>query len=319
MDEPTGYLRGVRRKAPHAEGPIRRHFKWCLTALRYCALTPLSTLLTMAAVGMAIVLPTELALLQQAATAIERSVDASDLSIYLSPTLSDTDLNTHLTALRARSEVAVVRVISPAESLAELAAASELKTALTHLPSQSLPTTVIVRPTLTLSVQRLRTLADELGALPGVDQVRVDLEWSTHVHQVSAAGRQFFYRVAASLIVTVLLLIGVTLHWALAAYRGGQRADAALPSRATLVYLAATYGFGGGALAWAFHTLGARLFAKPVGDVLTAVGLRAQVNPMDWPAAVLLLAIGTLVCATAALLLTAFGPSSQDKRRPIRK
>ena len=121
MGEPNQYSRDIKRTAAQRDGILHRRFHWCIHAVQYLARKPLSALLTMIAIGIAVTLPIEALRVSQSMSVIARSVDAADLSIYLSPTLSDTELNTHLTTLRTRPDIDIIRIISPAEGVAELA------------------------------------------------------------------------------------------------------------------------------------------------------------------------------------------------------
>ncbi len=317
MDEHTGYLRGIKRAAPQPEGLVRRHFKWWLSAVRQLALSPISTLLTMAAIGIAIALPTELLLIDQSTLAIARSIDAADLSIYLSPKLVDTEVKAHITALGARPDIVILRIISPAQGLAELTTQSELKSALMTLPDQSLPTTVIARPHLKqpLTAQRLRALADELRALSGVEQVRADIDWFTRVQQVSDAGRQLFGRLMVGLSLAAVILIGAILRGSLLAYREDQMIEGATPNSGPLIYVGAMVGLGGGAMACALQAMVTIGLAKPISTFLLAIGIHAQApSASGSPTLLMLLVLGTLVGVMTAVVLTFTRAATQGKR-----
>jgi cell division transport system permease protein len=271
----------------------------------------------MAAIGIAIALPMELLLMDQSTSAIARSIDAADLSIYLSPKLVDTEVNRHITALSARPDIVVLRIISPAQGLAELTTQPELKSALMALPDQSLPTTVIARPRLTqpLTAQRLRVLADELRAVPGVDQVRSDIDWFTRVQQASDAGRQLLGRLLAGLSLAAVILIGAILRGSLLAYREDQMIEGAMPNRGPLIYVGAMVALGGGAMACALPTMVTIFLAKPISTFLLAIGILAQAPAAIGSLTVLmLLVLSTLVGAMTAFVLTFTRAATQGKR-----
>ncbi len=104
--------------------------------------------------------------------------DAFDLSVYMEKRASSTRVASLAKQLRARDDVAAVRIITADEAMAEFREDSGFGKALDALGDNPLPDTLVVTPTLAASTpQGTDALKGAIAALSEVQTVQLDTEW----------------------------------------------------------------------------------------------------------------------------------------------
>src|SRR5271166_5501428 len=113
---------------------------------------PVSTLMTMSVIAVALALPLFLnVLLQNTRVATANWNQTFDLSVYLNKKAGTERAQALAKQLRAREDVAAVRVISADQALKDFRAASGFGKALDALAENPLPNTLVVTPALVAS------------------------------------------------------------------------------------------------------------------------------------------------------------------------
>lgn len=293
---------------------------------------PLSTLTTLLALGITLALPA--LVLFTADTIAElgsRTVGGESLTLYLDPSLDDLDGATLAAALAERADVSGTRYISRDEALATFRERSDVDEALDVLGDNPLPGAIVVRAERSGDGRAasesggdgdgadLAALADELGALPGVERVQLDLRWVQRLRAVLALAQRLAALLAAFLMLSALLVITNTVRLELARRRdelelarllGGSGAFIYRP----LFYTAALYGLLGGLLAAAFALAALSFLAGPAAELAR---LYDGVAPSPWPAPaeVALVALASTALGLLGALLSLYGPSRHSFAR----
>lgn len=188
------------------------HARESRDSLRRLAATPLSTLMTLLVVGLALALPTALFTLLGDARQLAGSWDGqAQISVYLHTGLAAADQQQLQAQLGARPDVARVRLVTPAQALDEFRRLSGYGDVLSLLDSNPLPPVLILQPadTTPTAVRRLR---DELAARPEVEAADIDLAWVQRLAAILALGQRLLLGLAGALVATVLLVIGNTIR-----------------------------------------------------------------------------------------------------------
>jgi cell division transport system permease protein len=271
-------------------------FKGSLQRLRRA---PLSSLLTLVVIALALALPAGLSLL---VTNVSRATDgfanALDLSVYLK---ADVPLE-RAQALRAealqRADVAEVTVIAADQGLEEFKQYSGFGTALTALKENPLPNVLHIRPRVeTDATGRLEVLRKYLATWPEADLVQVDTDWVLRFNAILRVIRRLLLLTAALLAVGVLAIVGNTIRLEVERRRveieiiklvGATNAFVRRP----FLYTGMMYGLGGALAAWGIVAGGVALLSGPVGSLASLYGSPFMVRGLSRQEIALLLSVG---------------------------
>ncbi len=177
-------------------------------AMRRMASQPLSTLVFIAALGLALAIPLIAAVLLRSVSAATAHLDTDPhVNVYLALDAADDDVKRIEQALRANPEAASVRFVSKAQALAELKASTHLAEVLASLDRNPLPHAFTVRVRST-EPARLEALKAEWSKLPKVDQVAADFEWSERLGRWLRFGERIIAAVGTLLAAAILFIVG---------------------------------------------------------------------------------------------------------------
>lgn len=304
-----------RRNALHRPGAVihvwlSHHGRSALASLGDLARAPLATVMTVGVVAIALALPAGLHLAtRNLATLAQGWQQDTGLSLFLTPNLDDGKAKTLAEQLARRPELAKVRLITPAEGLAELRESTGLAGAVGLLADNPLPTVLAVEPTSALAADpaAMEALRNALASHPDVADARLDTAWVRRLHALLDLGATAALVLATLLSVTVLLVVGNTLRLEVANRRreveimalvGATRAFVRRP----FLYAGAWYGLLGALIAVMIVTLGVVLVQSPVTRLATLYGTEFRLAWLDAKALLTLLAGGPMLGLIGAWL-----------------
>lgn len=293
---------------------IGHHGRSLLASLGELARAPLATLMTVAMVGIALALPAGLHLATRNLAALAQGwQEDTALSLFLTPELDSARAKALAERLSRRPELTGVRLITPAEGLADLREYSGLAGAVELLPENPLPTVLALDPAPAVAADptALEALRDALATLPEVEDARLDTAWVRRLHALLDLGASAALLLAALLALAVLLVVGNTLRLEVANRREEIELLALVGAthafvRRPFLYAGAWYGLLGGLVAAALVTLVVALIQAPVGHLAALYGAELPLAGLDAKALLALLAGGPLLGLLGAWL--AVGP-----------
>lgn len=288
-----------------------QHLYGLFSSLGRMAQRPLSTLLTVAVMALAVALPLALALgLRNVERFAGSLAQSRDIGLFLRLDV-DADAARALAArLRARADVRAVAVHSPEQGLAELRRSGDIGDALDLLDHNPLPWVLSLTP-----AGDGDALAAELRALPEVQIVQHDAAWRQRLDAWLAFGRRFAWALGALLAIGALLVVGNTVRLELQARAEEVQVLQLLGAsdafiRRPLLYLGACYGLAAGILA----LLILAVLAWALADVLGALGVSYGIDLN--PSGPGVLGAGRFILSVLALgWLGAFIASARHLRR----
>jgi cell division transport system permease protein len=278
------------------------HLQALLGSLGRLARSPVSTLLTLLVIALALALPASLRLLvTNAQAATGNFSNAIELSVYFKPDVPLAKAQQLADAARERHDVAEVTLISAEQGLEDFRTYSGFGDALAALKENPLPHVLHVRPRATASsASALEALRGYFRAWPEVDLVQVDSQWVQRFNAILEVLRQLLLIAAGLLGLGVIAVIGNTIRLEIA----GRRAEVEVIKlvggsnsfvRRPFLYTGLLYGLGGALLAWGIIALAIYLLGESVANLARLYGSRFEVHGPT-PAE-----IGTLLGAGAAL------------------
>jgi cell division transport system permease protein len=227
--------------------------------------------------------------------------DAFEISVYLDKAVGSDRAEAIQKELAARSDVAAVRLVTPAQALAEFRVNSGFGAALDALTDNPLPTTLIVTPSVAASTPEGTTaLKTAIGATRGVATAQLDSEWVQRLVAMLALLHRVVLLTAALLAVGVLLIIGNTVRLDIA----NRRAEIEVMklvgatdrfARRPFLWTGFWYGLAGGLIAIGLVAAAEFTIAGPTARIAALYGSSFQLSGLAWPT------IGEAVLGAAVL------------------
>ncbi|MES2604623.1 MAG: permease-like cell division protein FtsX [Pseudomonadota bacterium] len=261
---------------------LGQHQTAAVDSLHRLLLEPLSSLLTCAVIGIAI-------LLLQNLQGLDAGIDRTgSISLFMTEK-NPAKLHELVATLQRREDIRSVTLITPDQALQEFEAKSGFAEALAGLDENPLPPVLTVLPAID-DTAGVTALFDYLQALPGVDVAQLDLQWLQRLNAAINVAARLASLLALLLGVGVVLVIGNTIRLAISNRSaeivvvklvGGTDAYVARP----FLYTGLWYGIGGGVIAVVLTSLGlwalsgslAQLLATYDSDfTLTGPGLQGS-------------------------------------------
>lgn len=178
---------------------LRRHGHALADALRRMGAQPVASLLSIVVLGVAIALPVVAAVMLKSVAATTASFDTEPhVNVYLTLDAGDADAKRVGDTLRSSPDVTGVRFIPRAEALAELQTTTHLAELLGSLDKNPLPDAFTVRMR-TTDGARIGAARAAWSALPKVDQVVADFEWSDRLARWARFGERVVIGIAVLL------------------------------------------------------------------------------------------------------------------------
>ncbi len=267
---------------------------------------PFATLLTIATIAIALVLPGGLYVFTINLKELGGQWDsAATLSLFLLPDINEQQAAKLANELRQRSDIARVEVISRQAGLVEFRHYSGLGAILDQLTDNPLPVVLALYPTSYINhLNELEQLSASVAQLPGVDFVRLDAEWIQRLQAVIQLLQHGLWLLSAMLGLGVLLVVGNTVRLEIENRRHEIEvmdlvgATAAFIRRPFL-YSGAWYGLFGSGGAWLLIKLTVWQLQIPLDRTTQLYHSHFQLMGLDW--------IATLILMSSAITLGIVG------------
>ena len=278
----------------------QNHWRTARESLARLLRTPGATAMTVAVIGIALLLPTGLLVAMDNLRALSGSLgDVSQISLYLEDDVSESDAEALSAQLQDRDDIELARYVSPEEGAAEFVLYSGLGDILSALEENPLPGVIVLTPTM-LDSSAASALQTALAAQPGVESVQIDLEWVERLQRILTLAGRAATGLLLILSLAVLFITGNTIRLAIEGRRaeivvvklvGGTDSDVALP----FLYCGALYGLAGAVAAWVLLMLMLLTLQGPANELLRLYGSELVITGPGAASTLLLVAGGTLL------------------------
>jgi cell division transport system permease protein len=170
-----------------------------------------STLLICLAIGITLALPSLLYIALNSFASFANTVKSdTQLSVFLSPDISEDVKNSIKSALEENREVSYFNFVSKEDALAKLTDSNN-KDALASLENNPLPDAYFVGPA-KLDAESVNALKTNISKLAGVDEVIVDDAWIKRLNYVLSIGQKALFLLSCLLGLALLAVIGNTVR-----------------------------------------------------------------------------------------------------------
>ncbi len=177
---------------------------------------PLSTWITLAAIAIALSLPTSLhLLLKNLQTLTDDKREVPTITLFLKQTVTEQQAKDRAELMSEMPEVDSVRVVTRDEALTDFRKITGFAETLDTLDENPLPHVLILTPRLDLlgsAELDINAFSSKLKAFPEVDDVQIDVEWVQRLRAILGIAERIVLVVSILLGLTVLLVVGNTIR-----------------------------------------------------------------------------------------------------------
>ena len=248
------------------------HRAVALQSIRKLIGEPAASAMTIAVIGIALLLPTTLFVAMNNLQILSEGVsESSRITLYLADTVTEAEGRSLSEQLLARPDISNGMYISPTQAAEEFREYSGLGDVLSALEENPLPAVIVLSPQ-EIDEASGAALLSELNGLPGVESAQLDLEWIARLQRFLDLAQRMSVALMLILALAVLFVTGNTIRLAIEGRRaeivvvklvGGTDSYVARP----FLYTGLWYGLGGGLLAWLLLSL----IMLALGDPLEAL------------------------------------------------
>ncbi|MDV2857775.1 MULTISPECIES: permease-like cell division protein FtsX [Oceanimonas] len=233
------------------------HLRQLFASLGELWRTPLSSLMTIAVLGVSLALPASFYVLLKNAESVSSFWQSqAQISLYLKQNTDEVQIKEFKTRLEGMSEIRQVTFISPEQGLADFSGAAGFAEALDLLEQNPLPAVLILN--LSESGRQpdmAELLLADMNAEPLVDTARLDMAWLARLSGIVELLRQAVVGMAVLLLAGVLLVVSNTLRLNILSCRYEIEVMKLVGAtdgfiHRPFLYVGLWYGIIGGLLAW---------------------------------------------------------------------
>jgi len=281
---------------------LARHMQVMIATLGELMRAPLSNMMTIAVIGIALALPTGLQVLLKNVQQVTAQWDgAAQISLYLKDSVTTKQAESLTKLLTKRQDVKSANNITPDSAMTEFRKNSGFGEALDALEENPFPALIVVYPSDNNdSIISVEAMLADFRARPEVERAQFDLQWLKRLFAIMDFGRRGIWVLAVLLSLSVLLVVGNTIRLAIENRReeieiikliGGTDAFIRRP----FLYNGFWFGLSGGVISWILVTLALWLLSGPVGQLATLYNSNYQLTTLDLTASAILLGFSVLL------------------------
>lgn len=279
---------------------LRRHLGCCHAELMRLFRQPAGSLMTVAAIGLALALPAGTgAVLGNVEGLAAAWGEARSFSVYLKPGISIAAAEQLAGDLERNPVVGQVRRISPREALEIMEGRPEFAGAAGTLGGNPLPWTLVVMPDPAAADSDFLALRGTVSTLGQVDQVRADTQWLKRVGAMLQLAGQALLLVAAMVLVALVVIIGNTVRLEIQKQRDALEVLALLGAshgymRRPYLYQGFWYGLSGGLVAIILVRLAMWALGGSFAELMELYESGRSLQSAPWEQELLIVGLGAL-------------------------
>lgn len=260
---------------------LRQHVRVFASTLGKWGANPVSVLLNVAVIGVAISLPAAgYVLLGNLDALASRVAGQPQLTVFLTPDAPGEEVSAAQRRLARHGKIRSFRFVPKDEALKDLKHSVGLADVASVLSKNPLPDAFIVNARVA-DPDALETLRSELTQWPRVEHVQLDSAWARRLDALLKVGRLALLVLAALLGTALVTVTFNTIRLQILTQREEIEVSKLIGAtdgfiRRPFLYYGALLGLAGGMTAWGIVALAAYLLNGPVGELSALYGTRLQ-------------------------------------------
>lgn len=291
------------------------HYRALRFAFTEFARAPLTSIITICVIGVAIALPLGLFILLENLQVVDSQWNNSSptISLYLKSNTTQSDVDTLMQSLRDNKGVKKITYISPAEGLKSFEQNTPFTDVISVFQKNPIPGVITVLPIKQgRNPSAINALFLRLKQLPLVDTAQLDMNWVERLYDVIAIGKDVVKALSLLFGFGVILIIGHTLRASLTTYLKEIQVLRLIGAtnayiRRPLLYRGVLYGLFGGIIAWLLIDLFMMQLQPPVSQLAHTYDTIFHLQKISFgQGSLLLLVSAVLGLIGAGLIITQF-------------
>ena len=254
-----------------------QHLRVLLFTLRRLRATPLSSLLNILVIGIALSLPTGMyVLLQNVQSLAEQAVGTPQISIFLNMDASADDIVRIGKKLKQHPDISQADFVPRDQALEQLKQTTGLADVIGGMSQNPLPDAYLIHPKKS-AAQALETLRDELQQWPKIEHVQLDSAWAHKLEALLKFGRLAALLLAGLLSVALVAVTFNTIRLQILTQRDEIEVSSLIGAtrgfiRRPFLYFGLLQGLLGGATAWLIITVSLFLLNNSLAGLVELYG-----------------------------------------------
>ncbi|HEX8987830.1 MAG TPA: permease-like cell division protein FtsX [Rhodocyclaceae bacterium] len=286
---------------------LHQHLNALQLAVRRLVSTPVNTLLSLLAIGIALALPAGgQMLLSNALRLAAGTAPTPQISLFMSldaPRAASDEIGVRL---QKHPGVKAARFVPREETLARMRTSEGLGEVIDILPKNPFPDAFVIDPR-NDAPDAMDTLAKELRKLPRVEHVQLDSAWVRRLDALLKLGRTGVVMLGILLGVGLIAITFNTIRLQVLTQRAEIEVSRLLGAtdayiRRPFYYFGLLQGLLGGMVAWGIARLAALALAGPVGDIARLYSVDFVLTPLSAGDSALLVGVAGMLGALGAML-----------------
>lgn len=279
---------------------LAQHRKALRWALHRLTVTPLNTLLSLLAIGIAMALPAGGQMLLGNALQFARSANATpQVSLFMQIDAERKASNGIAARLAKHPGVRETHFISREEALKRMQADASLAEVIAALPKNPFPDAFVITPQ-SDRPEALEQLRDELKTWPNVEHVQLDSAWVRRLDALLRFGRTAVTLLATLLGVGLVAITFTTIRLQILTQRAEIEVSRLLGAtdgfiRRPFYYFGVMQGLAGGIVAWLIVFGITALLATPVADIAAIYNTTLSLHSLSTEDSLILLALAAIL------------------------
>lgn len=266
----------MNRPSKHIHSDLSRwllsHVRALQFALGELVHAPISNVITICVIGIAIALPLGFFMLLQNLQTVDTSwnTSAPTISLYLKPALLPSQVDTLMHTLHSNSEIAQITYISPEQGKKTFEKNTPFSGVLALFQHNPIPGVITVLPTMHYQNPiAINILFNTLKKLSLVDVAQLDMNWVTRLYDIVAIGKKITKALSLLFGFGVILIISHALRASLTNHLKEIQVMKLVGAtcgyiRRPLLYRGVLYGLLGGIFSWVLVNVFLYQLQKPV-------------------------------------------------------
>ena len=304
----SGKIRRPRGKG-WLRGYFKGHFQALFLSLGRVSRNPLSSLMTIAVIGIALALPAGLHVALKNVQSVSAGwEEAVQISLFLNQGVEVAEATRVVEKISAMPSIEEVIHVTPQQALGEFRQYSGFGEAIEVLEENPLPNVLLVRPTKEASEPLMvEPLLHELRNLPSVEMAQLDMEWLKRLYAIMAIGERGVLVLAVLLALAVLLIVGNTIRLAIQNRRDEIEVQKLIGATDAFIqrpflYSGLWHGLLGAVMAWLLVTLSLWLLRGPVQQLSLLYNSNFSLGSLEAVGILVVLVVGGLLGLLGAWL-----------------
>jgi cell division transport system permease protein len=192
---------------------LSRHLQVLFATLGSMRRTPMTSINTILVIAITLLLPCALYIAIKSAQSLSGDWQGRpQISIFMQTDLPEAESLLIFEELRLHPAIELAEFITPKQALDEFRSMSEIGFEIDFLDENPLPASVVVMPdSQNVSSEALLELKEELAAIDGIDNIRLDLDWTDRFNAILGSAIRIVTLLSGLLAIALILIVSNTI------------------------------------------------------------------------------------------------------------